>query len=290
MASDDRKLPPMVSNLGQGDESQRKAAMDAFGTGMASLDLDNLDASLDDAPEEVDKATPEEVAARQVPLSSKAKSRAAASPPAGGSPPAAGEPAGPSWGGKEQALEVDHGDDASNPRAQLEPVPDTAHPPQNRRVPTQRPKPNPNLVLDDPDEDATTAAYPSLTKGTIPKSPPPNVAGGPSPSPAPLPRGLFSSDQITNILIGVAIGAAVMILPAKRMAERYEQREVAPMLDDLEGAVDHPLGVAAGLIEKPASIAARIEDGRSKVRTRFMLIWLLVGLPAGAGVGLIRRR
>ena len=182
-------------------------------------------------------------------------------------------------------------------RPNLEPVSDNAHPPQNRRMPTQPPS---SLVLDlgpddsgphrrDP-EPADEQALPQLDSADAearPPPPPPTLA--PRHSPAPVRRGLFSGDRITNVLAGVALGLLVMIFPAKKFARSYEVREIEPLLTELEGAIEHPLGVEAGLVESPEKIASRINDGRDKVRKRFMMIWLLIGIPIGLGLGFAPR-
>jgi hypothetical protein len=181
---------------------------------------------------------------------------------------------------------------ASRPeqRPNLEPVGDDAHPPQNRRIPTQ-----PGLMLAFDDEppkrrrEPSPAEEPEREAADQRKPVPPPPAIGPRHSPAPVRRGLFSSDRITNLLAGAAIGLLIMILPAKRFAASYEEREVEPRLADLRGVIEHPLGVEAGLVEHPDKIAAEIHAGRRKVRRRFMALWLLVGLPIGLGIGLLPR-
>ena len=53
----DKNLPAPLTGFGQGNTERRRAATEAFGEGMASLDLDALDgAALDEAPEEKPKA------------------------------------------------------------------------------------------------------------------------------------------------------------------------------------------------------------------------------------------
>ncbi|MCA9684658.1 MAG: hypothetical protein KC431_07930 [Myxococcales bacterium] len=301
----DKNLPAPLTGFGQGNTERRRAATEAFGEGMASLDLDALDgAALDEAPEEKPKAKsdPKEMLAdtrfrRSQPKDAQARAAEAQAKAEAERPQAkAAKPAAaPESPALELALDDDH-------RAQLEPVSDSAHPPQNRRMPTQ-----PGLevaavpaVLEEQDtasystrapvieDDAKTAAYPSVANGQIPLPPPPKL-GGPSPSPTPVRRGLFSYDRPTNLLAGAAIGLLLTIFPAKKMAEKYEQEKVVPLITDLEGAIDHPLGVQAGLVEKPASIAARIEDGRGKARQRFFMVWLLAGIPIGLGIGFIPR-
>jgi hypothetical protein len=108
-------------------------------------------------------------------------------------------------------------------------------------------------------------------------------------SPTPVRRGLFSADRITNLLACAAVGLVIMIFPAKQLARSYEVTKVEPLLEDLQGAIDHPLGVQAGLVAAPEKIAAQIHEGREKVRQRYMAIWLLVGLPIGLGLGLAPR-
>lgn len=300
----DNNLPPPLTGFGEGNTERRKAATEAFGEGLASLDLDALDSALDEAPEETPKADkpdrpkemladtrfrrsqPKDARARAAEAQAKAEAEKAARTQAA-------KAAAPESPALELALDDEH-------RAHLEPVPDSAHPPQNRRMPTQ-----PGLQVAVPaaleeqdtasystrapviEDEAKTASYPSVANDQIPLPPPPKV--GPSPSPTPVRRGLFSYDRPTNILAGAAIGLLLTVFPAKKMAQKYEQEEVVPLITDLEGAIDHPLGVQAGLVEKPSSIAARIEEGRDKARRRFFMVWLLAGVPIGLGIGFIPR-
>lgn len=181
----------------------------------------------------------------------------------------------------------------------LEPVGEDAHPPQNRRMPTQPPAALTaaalELDLDEgpPGAESAPKAAPKPPASTPAKAspgvrtPPPKLT--PRASPAPVRRGLFSVDRITNLLAGGAVGLLITVIPAKQIARRYEVREVEPMISDLEGAVDHPLGVEAGLVETPESIAARVEAGREKARRRYFAVWLLAGLPLGVGLGLAPR-
>jgi hypothetical protein len=160
--------------------------------------------------------------------------------------------------------------------ANLEPIGEDAHPPQNRRMPTQPPG---ALAL---------AGAAASTSEALP--PPPTLAVQRSPSPAPIPvRGLFSSDRLANLLAGGALGLCVMIYPAKKIAESYEVREVEPLLTELERSIEQPLAVERGSVEQPRAIVARIDAGRSKTRRRYALVWLLCGLPIGVGLGLAPR-
>ncbi len=172
-------------------------------------------------------------------------------------------------------------------RPNLEPITDEAHPPQNRRIPTQPPT---ALVLDvdhgqvlDVDHDHEPASEPSKPASLA--SPKPYARQ----SPAPVRRGLFSSDRPTNLLAGVAVGLLLALFPAKKLAESYETREVEPRLADLETSVGQTLAVEAGLVESPESVVAAINDGRKRARRRFMLVWLLAGVPIGLGLGLAPR-
>jgi hypothetical protein len=182
------------------------------------------------------------------------------------------------------------GKPASEVRPTLEPISDTTH--KHRRIPTQPP-----MALElDLDSERSPPERSAARPTTIP---PPSSVPPPSPtrpaghaarqSPAPVRRGLFSGDRITNMLASAAVGVVIMIFPAKQLARSYEVRVVQPLLVDLEGAIDHPLGVQAGLVAEPEKIAARIHDGRDQVRRRYMMIWLLVGLPLGLGIGFIPR-
>ncbi|KIG11679.1 hypothetical protein DB30_02869 [Enhygromyxa salina] len=185
----------------------------------------------------------------------------------------------------------------SDDRPNLEPVSDNAHPPQNRRMPTQPPS---SPVLELSDEDLPTKAHkavprdpeasqaPVATSVSNTAQPRPPTLGSRH-SPAPVRRWLFSGDRVTNVLAGVAVGLLLMILPAKKFASNYETSQVEPMLTELAGAIEHPLGVEAGVVEAPEKIAARIHAGREKVRERYFMIWLLVGVPLGVGLGFAPR-
>lgn len=123
-----------------------------------------------------------------------------------------------------------------------------------------------------------------------PTAPPPSVASAMTPaSPAPLRRGLFSIDTPTNFLVAAAIGLAITVIPAKKIAESHQDATVAPLIAELESSVDQPLAVAAGNAEKPAAIRGRIEDANGDTQQRYWLIWLAGGLALGAGLGFVPR-
>ncbi|HVI00790.1 MAG TPA: hypothetical protein VM869_18865 [Enhygromyxa sp.] len=165
-------------------------------------------------------------------------------------------------------------------RPNLEPIPEQAHPAGNRRIPTQPPI---SLEVDASDDGSAPSS------GQLGYVPPPPIKSVPRQSPAPVRRGLFSIDRPTNLLAGAAVGLLLTVFPAKKLAESYETRTVEPMLAELEKSVEQTLAVDAGLVESPESVAARIHDGRKHVRRRFLLVWLLVGLPIGVGLGLAPR-
>lgn len=196
----------------------------------------------------------------------------------------------------------------SDVRPTLEPISDDTH--KHRRLPTQPPSALAlELDIDRPPEHAASeqasseqassepAAARSVSSAPInsvaqvsPVAParPPSTAGSRQ-SPSPVRRGVFSGDRVTNFLASAAVGLVIMIFPAKQFAHSYEISKVEPMLADLEGAIDHPLGVQAGLVADPQKIAAQIHEGREDVRRRYMAIWLLVGLPLGVGLGFAPR-
>lgn len=185
-------------------------------------------------------------------------------------------------------------------RAVLEPVSDDAHPEDRRRVATQ-----PELLSEalaavaaGPRQPATVesvardrVAEPVLSE-TPPITllpPPPTIGPNRSPSPAPIRMGLFSADRVTNLLAGAAIGLALTIIPAQKLARSHGQELLAQPLLELTDSIEHPLAVDAGLLRKPPVIAAEIEAGRNATRTRYFMIWLLIGLPIGVGLGLAPR-
>jgi hypothetical protein len=181
---------------------------------------------------------------------------------------------------------------SSDVRPTLEPISDDTH--KHRRIPTQPPS---ALVLEldidrPPERPAPperSAAPPATSRPPVTVAPRMPMSHASRQSPAPVRRGLFSGDRITNLLASAAVGLIVMVYPAKQVAHRYELRNVEPLLADLNGAIDHPLGVQAGLVKDPQKIAAQIHEGREKVRRRYMAVWLLVGLPIGLGLGFAPR-
>lgn len=163
-------------------------------------------------------------------------------------------------------------------RPNLEPIPEQAHPARNRRIPTQPPI---SLELD--------TSEPGVPATPDPLGHRPPVTPVSRQSPTPVRRGLFAIDRPTNLLASAAVGLLLTVYPAKKIAESYETRKVEPMLTELANAVEQTLAVEAGLVESPESVVARIDEGRSKVRRRFVLVWLLAGLPISVGLGLAPR-
>lgn len=268
-----------------------KAALAAFGSSVASLELDG---ELD-----IDEDLPSKQAAPDLELDhGDAEFELEPDAPALGSAiPEHQDPDAETR--RDLDLELDA--DADAPRPNLEPVSEDAHPPQNRRVATGQ-HALLALALDEnengaaagtPDGSTETPNAPGA-QGTRPSPPstaaPVATSFARSPSPAPTgPPGLLSSDRLTNILGGVAIGLMLTIIPAKKLAASYEIKQVQPLLAELEGSIAHPLGVEAGLMEAPESIAAKIRTGREDVRRRYLGIWLLAGLPIGLGLGFAPR-
>jgi hypothetical protein len=261
-------LTPILQGFGKPD-GKRDAAVSEYGKQFGGSDFELLD----------DAEDPSEMARRAA-----GKSATASAKPA---PTASAKPA---------ATPVIGTADTSDVRPTLEPISDTTH--KHRRIPTQPPSAFAlELDIDRPSDPASeravserSAARPatSAAAGSVaPSRLPPAHAS--RQSPAPVRRGLFSGDRVTNLIASVAVGLVIMIYPAKQLARSYELRTVEPMLTDLDGAIDHPLGVQAGLVADPQKIAAQIHEGRDRVRQRYMMIWLLVGLPIGLGLGFAPR-
>lgn len=252
----------MLEGFGKPD-GKREAALSEFGKQLGSADLE-----LDD-----DEQDPSEMARRAAGKGTTASAKPATPP---SKPTASAKPA---------AAPVVAAASTSDVRPTLEPISDDTH--KHRRLPTQPPS---ALELDiDRPADRPAPATTAPVAGTAVVAPRLPTAHASRQSPAPVRRGLFSSDRVTNLLASVALGLLVMVFPAKQFALRYELREVEPLLADLDGAVDHPLGVQAGLVADPQKIAAQIHEGRDHVRRRYMAMWLLVGLPIGLGLGFAPR-
>ncbi len=106
----------------------------------------------------------------------------------------------------------------------------------------------------------------------------------PAPAPAPERRGLFFRDRAANLVVGVAIGLLVTILPARQLARQLERERMAAPLDRIEAAIDEPLAVEAELPDEAA-----IDEIQRAARQRYLLVWLLVGVPVGLGLGVMPR-
>jgi hypothetical protein len=262
----------MLQGFGKPD-GKRDAAVSEYGKQFGGSELELLD----------DAEDPTEMARRSAGKGATASPK----PPATASPKSATPPVSAS---------VSTSDD----RPTLEPISDDTH--RHRRLPTQPPSALAlELDIDRPPEHTPSEHTPSEHAAARPVTSAPAVqvaavtpssrssSAGSRQSPAPVRRGLFSGDRITNFIASAAVGLVIMIYPAKQFAHNYEITKVEPMLADLEGAIDHPLGVQAGLVADPQKIAAQIHEGREDVRRRYMAIWLLVGLPIGVGLGFAPR-
>ena len=202
--------------------------------------------------------------------------------------PSSPEPAEPSpvrdWGdaaGQLDApqLEPEPAKEAPRPvqeaRANLEPVEHAARddafaPPPGELVPDAplelaRPQPPARTT------EAETGLEPGPERALVSR---PNT----SPSPAPAP----TFDPVTLGLAALAIGLLVAIVPARFMAERYGERSVAPLLDELAESIERPLDVESGELRKPALVRAEIEGFRGRARTRYFAYWAFGALPVAA--------
>lgn len=247
-------LPPVLEGFGKKNEG----AVAAYGEQLGSLDLDNLDAGdpVDSQPAQPSPELDDQVDGDMPELEDLPELEP---------PPARSE-------------------SESNARPNLEPVGDDAHPPQNRRMPTQPPSSLALVLDDDRPPNQSEPARPRPQAGRVP---PPTL--GPRHSPAPVRRGLFSSDRITNFLACTAVGLLLTIFPAKKFARSYEVSTVEPLLSELDSSIAQPIAVLTDQVEKPEAIMAKIEDGRKKARRRYLMVWLLVGVPLGVGLGFLPR-
>jgi hypothetical protein len=188
---------------------------------------------------------------------------------------------------------------SSSQRAVLEPVSEDAHPVEHVRAATQPhlraearaavasgPRAEPEATIP-----SLLAPAPITSESPILAHVPEPAIVGPkrSPSPVPVRMGLFSSDRATNLLAGAAIGLLLTIIPAQKLARSLAHDRLNQPLLELKDSIDNPLAVDVGLLRQPKAIAAEIEAGRADVRERYLMIWLLAGLPIGLGIGFIPR-
>ena len=255
MSTSKPPLTPILDGFGKPD-GKRDAAMSEFGRQMENIDLEMLDEAEEDPEEMARRAAGKSAAAvASATLAAKLSAKSESAP------------------------------------SSLEPVSDDAH--RHRSVPTQ-PGTSLSLDIDQQSPEWKPQATPIPSTSTASSSG--NLSASLSApshssrqSPTPVRRGIFSADRITNMVGCLAVGLVIMIYPAKQLARSYEVRKVEPLLADLQGAIDHPLGVQAGLVTEPEKIAAQIHEGRDSVRQRYMAIWLLVGLPIGLGLSFAPR-
>ncbi|TPV93140.1 MAG: hypothetical protein B7733_22070 [Myxococcales bacterium FL481] len=161
----------------------------------------------------------------------------------------------------------------------------------------------PHLVELDDDEAVDSDASPALSLSALPPSP--GVAADrqaavcPS-QPAPPNgsaaherwggrRGPCFDDVIASRITGLALGLALALAPAALTTYALADADLEPRLAELKDAIDRPLAVRAGRVRAPQVIAAEIHNAERRVVRRFWLTWLIVGLPLGAALAVVRR-
>jgi hypothetical protein len=128
--------------------------------------------------------------------------------------------------------------------------------------------------------------------GTVPAPPIPAPAG-PLMASAPASASLWdqlSGDVVVLGCVGFILGLSLSIVPAVNAAERVRIPLQAPLLEELELSVKHPLSVAAGERRAPDVIQSEIRAGYPKVVSRYYGVWLGLGLPLGAVLALLAIR
>jgi hypothetical protein len=188
--------------------------------------------------------------------------------------PSSPEPAEPSpvrdWGDAAGQLDA----------PQLEPEPAKASP---RPVQEARANLVP-LELAHPDVSARTAEAETALEPAPAHALAPRPSASPSPSPAP------TLDPVTLGLAALAIGLLLAIVPARFMAERFGERSVAPLLDELAESIERPLDVESGELREPALVRTEIEGFRGRARTRYFAYWAIGALPLAAIAFVLTRR
>jgi hypothetical protein len=129
--------------------------------------------------------------------------------------------------------------------------------------------------------------------GTVAPPANPNVAMPFMPAPPAPTESLWQqlrSDAIVLGCVGFILGLSLTIFPAVNAAERVRVPLQAPLLEELELSVKHPLSVAAGERRPPDVIQSEIRAGYPKVVSRYYAVWLGLGLPLGAVLALLAIR
>jgi len=98
------------------------------------------------------------------------------------------------------------------------------------------------------------------------------------------------SDPVVLGCLGFILGLALAIIPAVNAAERVRVPLQAPLLEELQLSVKHPLSVAAGERRAPEVIQSDVRAGYPKVVLRYYSVWFGVGFPLGAVLALLAIR
>lgn len=142
---------------------------------------------------------------------------------------------------------------------------------------------------------APAATIPALVDpyGTVAPPANPNVAMPFAPAIPAASESLWDQlrgDAVVLGCVGFILGLSLSIIPAVSAAERVRVPLQAPLMEELELSVKHPLSVAAGERRAPDVIQSEIRAGYPKVVSRYYAVWLGLGLPLGAVFALLAIR
>lgn len=102
-------------------------------------------------------------------------------------------------------------------------------------------------------------------------------------------RRLFSADPLANALFGVAVGLAIGIVFAFVAVRVFVRADVLALEEELAVSYAKPTHVDRGDARRSTAILDDLEAAYGRSRWLFMLTMILVGVPAGLGLGTFKR-
>lgn len=100
---------------------------------------------------------------------------------------------------------------------------------------------------------------------------------------------LLGYDRASSLLLALAIGFGVALVPAFEGVRRLVRDEVTPLEEELAQSVERPLAVRAGKLREPDQIQADLDEKQGALSQRFGLVWIATGAVLGTALAFIRR-